>query len=151
MKHVYGPRFRILHWCTDQIMNDALARMDLTASQGRIMGYLAHRTDPPCARDIEEHFHLSHPSVSGTLNRLEKKGFIAFFSDEADRRCKRIHVLPKGMECHEQMEQVICGIEQQVVSGFSAQEQSDFSRLLNRAIENLGCGCGPCHKEEHSE
>ena len=151
MKYHYGPRFRILHWCTDQIMTDALTKMDLTASQGRIMGYLAHRTDPPCARDIEEHFHLSHPSVSGTLNRLEKKGFIAFAADDTDRRCKRIHILPKGIECHEQMEQVICGIEQQVVQNFSPEEQAQFSRFLNRAIENMGCACGPCLKEEHSQ
>ena len=149
MKHFYGPRFRMLHWCTDQIMTDALAKMDLTASQGRIMGYLVHRPEPPCAKDIEEHFHLSHPSVSGTLNRLEKKGFIAFLPDEADRRCKRIRILPKGMECHERMEQVIAGIEQQIVSGFSPEEQTQFSELLNRAILNMGC-C-PCNKEEPSK
>lgn len=152
MKHIYGPRFRLLHWCTDQIMNDALAKMDLTASQGRIMGYLVRQPQPPCARDIEEHFHLSHPSVSGTLTRLEKKGFIAFHPDEFDRRCKRIHVLPKGIECHERLEQVIRGIEQQVVSGFTADEQSEFSRLLDRSIQNMGCNpCKPFHKEEHSE
>ena len=146
MKHFYGPRFRVLHWCTDQIMNDALAKMDLTASQGRIMGFLVRQPDPPCAKDIEAHFHLSHPSVSGTLNRLEKKGFIAFFPDEVDRRCKRIRILPKGVECHERMERVIAGIEQQIVSGFCAEEQAQFSMLLDRAIKNMGCG--PCHKEE---
>ena len=98
MKHYYSPRFRLLHWCSDQILNDALAQMDLTASQGRIMGYLAHQPQPPCARDIEDHFHLSHPSVSGTLSRMEKKGFIALRPDDRDRRCKRIYILPKGME-----------------------------------------------------
>ena len=146
MKIFYGHRFRMLHWCTDQIMTDALAKMDLTASQGRIMGYLARQGEPPCAKDIEEHFHLSHPSVSGTLSRLEKKGFIAFLPDEVDRRCKRIHILPKGMECHERMEQVIIGIEQQIVSGFSDEERAQFSSLLDRATYNMGC-C-PCHKEE---
>lgn len=152
MKHFYGHRFRILHWRTDQIMNDALAQMDLTASQGRIMGYLAHSVHPPCAKDIEEHFHLSHPSVSGTLSRMEKKGFIAFRPDENDRRCKRIHILPKGIECHERMEQVISGIEQQIVSGFTAHEQTEFSRLLDRALQNMGGDpCKTFHKEEPSE
>ena len=152
MKHYYGPRFRLLHWCNDQILNDALAQMDLTASQGRIMGYLAHRAQPPCSKDIEEHFRLSHPSVSGTLSRLEKKGFIAFRPDEHDRRCKRIHILPKGVACHEQIEQVISGIEQQVVAGFTSAEQAEFSKLLDRAIQNMGVNpCKPFHKEEHSE
>ena len=133
-------------------MNDALAQMELTASQGRIMGFLAHHPQPPCAKDIEEHFHLSHPSVSGTLSRMEKKGFITFCPDENDRRCKRIHILPKGIECHERIAKVISGIEQQVVSGFTQKEQEEFSLLLDRAIQNMGCNtCKPFHKEETNE
>ena len=98
--------------------------MDLTASQGMIMGYLAHRTSrPPCAKDIEEHFRLSHPSVSGTLSRLEKKGFIEFRPDEQDRRCKRIYILPKGIQCHEQIEQLFASMEQRVVSDFTPEER----------------------------
>ena len=152
MKHYYGPRFRLLHWCNDQILNDALAQMDLTASQGRIMGYLVHQPPPPCAKDIEAHFRLSHPSVSGTLSRMEKKGFIEFRPDEHDRRCKRIHILPKGVACHERIEQVISGIEQRVVADFSPDEQAEFSRLLDRALQNMGADpCKPFHKEEHSE
>lgn len=115
MTDYFGPRFRLLHWCHDQILNDALAKMDLTAAQGRIMGYITHRPQPPCARDIEEHFHLSHPSVSGTLSRMEKKGFIAFRPDEEDRRCKRIYILPRGKECQERIEQTILEMEQNVV------------------------------------
>ena len=138
LKQHFGPRFRILHWCNDQILNEALAQMDLTASQGMIMGYLAHRVSkPPCAKDIEEHFHLSHPSVSGTLSRLEKKGFIEFRPDEQDRRCKRIYILPKGRQCHDRMHQVIRDNEERMVQGFSPEEREQFQTLLLRAIENM--------------
>ena len=41
MKKHYGHRLRILHHCMDQAMTNALADMDLTAAQGRIMGYIA--------------------------------------------------------------------------------------------------------------
>ena len=54
MLHHYGKRVRILHWCIDQIMSNALSQMDLTASQSRGMGYLAYRKEQPCARDVEE-------------------------------------------------------------------------------------------------
>ena len=76
MTRHYGHYVRILHWCTDQRITAALTRMDLTASQGPILGFIAHRKDPPCSRDIEEEFRLSHPTVSGLLSRLEKKGVI---------------------------------------------------------------------------
>ena len=150
-KH-YGHQARILHWCTDQAITRALEEMDLTSAQGHIMGYLSHRSDPPCPRDIEEAFHLSHPTVSGLLSRLEKKGFVELRTDEKDRRCKRIYILPKGYECADRMHQTIQNIETRLVSGFSPEEQAQFEMLLDRAIANIG-GDPHCrkHKEETTE
>lgn len=141
---LFGHRIRILHWCTHQKITDALAQMELTASQGRIMGYLAHQKTPPCARDIEETFQLSHPTVSGILSRLEKKGFIAFTADEEDRRCKRICIQPKGQELTALMERTILNTEHRLVQGFTPEEQAQFEALLERAILNMGGH--PCHQ-----
>ena len=145
----YGHLARMLHWCTGQVMNQALQRMDLTSSQGHIMGYLAHRQDPPCSRDIEEAFQLSHPTVSGLLSRLEKKGFIEFCPDEQDRRCKRIYILPKGRECIDTMRRTIDEHEQRMVQGFTDEEKAQFAQLLQRAITNMGGG--PCHRTQKEE
>ena len=93
----YGHLLRILHWCTDQSMTASLETMDLTAAQGHIMGFLSRQAEPPCPRDVEEAFHLSHPTVSGILSRLEQKGFISLQTDPTDRRCKRIHIQPMGL------------------------------------------------------
>ena len=147
-KH-YGHMLRVLHWCTDQTMTGALAQMDLTAAQGHIMGYLAHSPNPPCSRDIEEAFQLSHPTVSGLLNRLEKKGFIEFRPDEKDRRCKRIHMLPKGQACIELMHRTIRENEERIVQGFSDAEKAQFASLLERAISNMGGS--PCQRNQKEE
>lgn len=144
----YGHQARILHWCTDQAITKALEEMDLTSAQGHVMGFLSHCKTPPCPRDIEEAFHLSHPTVSGLLSRLEKKGFVELQTDARDRRCKRIFVLPKGKECHEKMHQTIISIESQLVSGFSPEEQQLFETFLDRAIANMG---GDPHKPKHKE
>ncbi len=138
MLKAFGHYVRILHWCTDQRITGALAEMELTASQGPILGYIAHRTSSPCARDIEEEFHLSHPTVSGLLSRLEKKGFIEFFPDENDRRCKRIRLQNKGQQCIEIMHHVIQENERVMVQGFTEEERELFFSFLNRAIHNMG-------------
>ena len=152
MKQHFGPRFRILHWCTDQMLTNALAQMNLTSSQGRILGFVAHSPTAPCPRDIEEAFHLSHPTVSGLLSRLEKKDFIALRPDEADRRCKRIYVLPRGRECQETMHRTILANEDRLVQGFTQEEQELFARLLTQAIGNMGGNpCKRKHKEESNE
>jgi len=149
LRYHYGHMLRILHWCTDQSMTNALESMELTAAQGHIMAFLAHRQTPPCPRDIESEFQLSHPTVSGILSRLEQKGFIELRTDPEDRRCKRIYILQKGQECHELMHTTIQANEQRIVQGFTPEEQELFGQLLQRAITNMGGS--PCHRKHKEE
>ena len=148
----FGYMARVLHGCASQAMNEALSSMDLTSAQGHLMGFLAHSDQPPCARDLEEAFHLSHPTVSGLLSRLERKEFLEFRPDPEDRRCKRIYILPKGRECLEVMETTIRNNEKRLLRGFSPEEQKQFADYLTRAIQNFGTdpeGC--CHREVKQE
>lgn len=132
-------------------MTAALTEMDLTGAQGLILGFIERSEQPPCSRDIEEEFQLTHPTVSGLLSRLEKKGFIEFRSDPVDRRCKRIFILPKGRECNETMHRIINENEALMVQGFSDEEKELFGELLQRAISNMGVSpCKRKHKEEHN-
>ena len=148
MDQHYGARLKMLHCCTDQTITGALAEMELTAAQGHVMGYIAHQKQPPCPRDLEEVFGLSHPTVSGILNRLTKKEFIALRPDENDRRCKRIYILPKGEACIHHIEKTIDTIEQRLVQDFTPQEKELFIRLLDRAVTNMGGPLRPILKEE---
>ena len=151
LSNLYGHKIRILHWQFDQTVSNALAQMDLTAAQGHIIGFLSHRKEPPCSRDIEEAFQLSHPTVSGLLARLEKKGFIEFLPDPDDRRCKRIYMLPKGYACHKTIHRIISENESRVVSGFAEDEKELFEQFLMHAISNMGPGpCDRKPKEENS-
>ena len=135
----YGHMFRILHCAISQTVTQAMMEMELTSAQGRIMGFLAMQKDPPCAKDIEENFNLSHPTVSGILSRLEKKDFIEFRPDLQDKRCKRIYMLPKGTDCNERIYRTILENERLIVRGFSQEEMAQFADLLTRAANNLGC------------
>ena len=149
LSHYYGHYLKILHGQFDQAVSHALAEMDLTAAQGHIMGFLTHRKEPPCSRDIEEAFQLSHPTVSGLLSRMEKKGFIEFRPDPGDRRCKRIYILPKGNACNETIHRIIQENEAKIVTGFSEEEKELFAKLLKRSMANMGPG--PCERKPKEE
>ena len=138
MNPLYGHSIRMLYWANDQAMTATLATMDLTASQGRILAFIAHSPQPPCPRDMEEAFRLTHPTVSGLLARLEKKGFIRISPDPADRRCKRVSLDAKGLECLAKMEATIAGNEAKLVQDFTPEEKQQFADFLTRAITNLG-------------
>ena len=149
MSRRYGYLIRILQNCMDQAMTSALASMELTGAQGHIMGFITHRKEPPCAKDIEEAFQLSHPTVSGLLARLEKKGFIEFRPDEKDRRYKRIYILEKGRQLHETIHAAIDSNEHKLVQDFTEEEKEQFHALLLRALHNMGeTPCKRKHKEE---
>ena len=133
-------------------MDIAMETMDLTAAQGHIMAYLVHAKHPPCPRDLEAEFHLTHPTVSGLLSRLEQKGFIQLRTDPEDRRCKRIYVLEKGMQCHDLMHRTIQENERRMIDGFTPEEKELFSDLLQRAIQNMGGDPTPRRfKEEETQ
>ena len=149
MPRRYGFYIRMLHSATDQAMTAALDSLELTAAQGHIMGFITHRPVPPCPRDIEEAFQLSHPTVSGLLSRLEKKGFIELRPDETDRRVKRIYALPKAQEVTETMHATILASEARLTQDFTDEEKELFAQLLQRAIRNVGIHpCNRKHKEE---
>ena len=112
-------------------LDQALSGMDLTFSQGHIMGYLAHCDTPPCAKDIEDRFHLSHPTVSGLLSRLEKKEFIALREDPDDRRRKLVYISSKGRQCNETMAAVIQNGDKKLLEGCTM-----FLRILIRKRRN---------------
>lgn len=143
----FGRIFRSLDCALGQRMDQALSGMDLTFSQGHIMGYLAHCDTPPCAKDIEDRFHLSHPTVSGLLNRLEKKEFIALREDPADRRRKLVYILPKGQQCNETMGAVIRSGDKKLLEGFTPEEEEQFRAYLFRALHNVSPEFDP-KKEE---
>lgn len=148
-KH-YGPLLRYLHSSVDREISAALEQMELTSAQGHILGFTRLQKTPPCPKDIEEAFHLSHPTVSGLLSRLEKKGFIQLKTDENDRRCKRIFILPKGEECTDTLHQTILATEEKLVAGFTEEEKHLFRSLLERTVTNMGAW--PCKpKEEESK
>ena len=145
----YGHLVRILHWCCDQTMTEALNNMGLTASQGRLMAFVARRGQQPTyARDVESELHLTHPTVSGLLSRLEQKGFVELITDPNDRRSKQIVISEKGLACHERMHAVILENESRIVQGFSPEEKAQFTQFLQRAIDNVRPDSGCPSKEE---
>lgn len=147
----YGNMIRRLHNATRQRIDEALNEMDLTSAQGHIIGSLLHRNVPPCPKDLEQEFHLSHATVSGLLARMEKKGFIRQEEDSLDHRCKRIYPLPKAEECGERIRRTICQSVEQMMQGFSEEEQALFADFLSRAGQNMGISTNICEHQNKEE
>ena len=133
-----GPRLRFLNNRITQYMDQQFLALDLTSTQSFILHHLSlHENEAVYPKDIEKKLHLTHPTVSGVLQRLEAKNFIVIEPDRADRRCKRIRLTDRARRCDEAVGQAFETLERLMCSGMSAEEQQTLLRLLDLATKNL--------------
>jgi len=121
--------------CLTRTTND----IELTSSQCQVLGFIHARTNQGEVNpiDIERHYHLKRPTVSGILQRLEKKDFITFVPSSKDHRYKQIVLTRKAMDHHERMEEAILATEKKMFRNVSDEEQQYMCGLLKRMICNL--------------
>ena len=133
-----GFKVKTIAKLISQNMTNGIASLDLTGSQAFLLGYLCrHREERLYARDIEQQFKFSHPTISGLLQRLEAKGFLVICPSDADRRCKEIKVTDRAMEVNQQILSQLKASESQLVAGMTPEEVSLLTGLLNRMISNI--------------
>ena len=133
-----GPRLRYLNNRITQYMDQQFLALDLTSTQSFILHHLSlHENEAMYPKDIEKRLHLTHPTVSGVLQRLEAKNFIVIEPDRADRRCKRIRLTDRARRCDEAVRHAFETLERLMCSGMSEEEQQTLLRLLDLASANL--------------
>ena len=145
-----SPRLKRISTALDRKRTQDMEDLELTSSQGFVLGYLTrHRDEPVYSGDLRRHFDLSHPTVTGILQRLESKGFIAYAEDGTDRRKKRICITDKALEVHQQVIQRFQETETLITQGMTEEEKQSLLRLLDRVIDNIGReGLDPCRPKE---
>ena len=119
-------------------MNEGLRKYDLTRSQQEVLGYL-HFTDkdPVIQKDIDEHFHISNPTVTGILNRLEQKGFIERKLNPKDKRVRAIVLTQKEQDLHEDIENQIRIMESKFENALGIEKQKQLLEILKELAQNL--------------
>lgn len=136
--------FKRIHLMFERDLNQMMRRFDLTAGQARVMIFLAETARRElCQRDIERHFGLSNPTVTGLLRRMEHKGIIEARPDPEDRRYKRLFLTEKGGEMAEMVGEHIRENDRKLVQGMSPEEEDALRRLLCRVMENMQGWTGP--------
>ncbi|WP_300702757.1 MarR family transcriptional regulator [uncultured Brachyspira sp.] len=92
-----GKLIKELHTALDNRFNRFLDKHKLTSSQMDILMFLYHNEEKVInQRDIENFLGLSNPTITGTLYRLEKKGFIKRKVSLDDKRYKEIYLTAKS-------------------------------------------------------
>lgn len=89
------------------------------------------------AAQLKEHLLLSQSTVAGIIARLESKGFIEKITDKDDARKSMLMPTEEGLLLEEPLKEIAMETQQFLVEGMSEEEQEEFARLLQIALDNM--------------
>lgn len=138
-----GRVLKCLSGALERDFNAMLSEYDLTVAQIDIlhMVYEMNRRGVKVnQRAIEQALHLKNPTVTGTLNRLEAKGFIVRRPDPRDGRSKLIETTPMEQAMREKIVADRKKTSARLLHGFTDEEVRAFEEYLGRAFDNMTGG-----------
>lgn len=119
-----------------QYMLQMLKPTGLKMSQAGILVVLK-KCGPLSQREIADQIHVTAPSVTAAIQKLEKLGYIERKTDEKDQRMQRIRLSQKGEELLKEMKIFLDRTEATLFEGISAEEKMLLRRLTMQMKENL--------------
>ena len=103
----------------------------------RILGMVAFRPNQPVAR-LSELTGFDKAAVSRGLNALHKKKLALFEADQADPRRKTWNLSHTGKALYNQIASEALKRESRLTRGLTNEEKSDYIRLTQKMIANVG-------------
>ena len=88
-------------------------------------------------KELADALHISSATITTSLQRMEKAGFLTRASDLKDTRCKRITLTEKGKSVCEECHQAFDQLDESMFKGFSAEEQEEIKKYFRGIIANL--------------
>lgn len=118
-----------------------LRKYDLTSSQFDVLFWILKRRQrdnlDTIQKDIERYFHISNPSVSGIISRLEQKGFVERVRSEKDRRICHIRPTKKAQAIQKTLWEAHLEMEEHIRSEYGAVPYEQLLKELSRLLTLL--------------
>lgn len=131
--------FKLADVAFSKRLNHANEEFGLTGNQAQILGCIqkADKDMEIFPSSLEKHLHISRPTMSGILKRLESKGFIIFAPSSKDKRYKKIVLTDKAAALDQRIHETILETEAQMVSDIAPEQIDMVRRLVIQMINNI--------------
>lgn len=113
-----------------QMMTQRLAPFDITPSQYGVLNCLWLSEGPLLPREIAEMLSLETSTVSGILDRMQKKELIDRMINENNRREIFVSLTEKGAALEEDVVRTVEELNAEVLESFGAEEAALFKNQL---------------------
>ena len=135
-----GLKFAILGRSFKKQMDELLRERELTGVQFGVLGELLRLEHSGSGqisqRDLESASHVTHPTMTEILKRLEKKGFVLCRPGENDRRCKCVSSTEKTLGLGEELAEADRRVVTALTAGMSEEDVAQLIRLTDIMLKN---------------
>ena len=111
------------------------ARHDLSLVQARMLGVLRDRE--PTMNELGRHLGLDKSSISGLVDRAERRGLVARTASPTDRRSFRVSITEEGRRLTEAAAAEFGTQVEAIVGGLSGDERQALATLAGRVVETV--------------
>ncbi|ASB87067.1 MarR family transcriptional regulator [Bacillus sonorensis] len=112
--------------------NEQLEAFGLFGAQWSIL-YCLHTYGPMTQKDIWTYLHVEAPTVTRTINRLEKNGWVQRIQGE-DKREKVVKMTDAAVLKYDDIQLKMKEFEEEVLSSFDEKDKKMFHRLLQQLL-----------------
>lgn len=124
-----------------RVMDPYFARFGISASQWGVLRAL-HRSEREGLRDLRlkdlgERLLVRPPSVTGTVDRLQRTGLVRRVESPSDGRARHVKITPAGRRLISLVSRGHAEQINRVLDGLTAAEQRELHRLLDRLSAHL--------------
>lgn len=142
-KRVEKMPMSIISWVTlhqlNQFVDKSFKKHGINKNQSALLKMLEAHPGITQVK-VAKLLHVSKPSVTAIMQKLESEGYIERSVDKNDQRIVNIEVTKKGKDHIEEAQEVLKKIESQIFDGFSDEEIDDLRQKFRHIIENIKGG-----------
>ena len=111
--------------------------MGLKEGYRHIIYHLAHGDDGATQHKIVSSTHLSAPTVSVSLGRMEREQIVKRVTDENDQRSVHVYLTEKGWDMVNAMRQSHCDVEKVFLEALTEEEFEQLGVILQKVRDKL--------------
>lgn len=112
----------------ERTINDALSDLGVSHCQAQIL--LRLRTDAVSMSALSSVLCCHKSNVTQIVDGLARKSLLSRLPAAEDKRICRLALTKEGRAICDRLERAMCAHAEEVLSGFSAEERTEFLRLL---------------------
>ena len=116
-------------------LDKALKEFDITAAQFSVIIQIHSSDHPITAAEIAQKLGSDRPTISGIINRLEKKGIVFKIDNLEDKRSSYLEICKEFNKLVSKVKVISDELTINIFSIYSKEETKQFSEMIFRLIK----------------